>query len=229
MASISLSDRAGTRADWLSRQPQSSPWAVRSRPLARYRACSTRPAIAIGACLGIAVQLNMAGRGRSHDRERHGSCPRISVAVCTELHIDDAFRNQFHPIVGFAIAPQRELAFAAMRHVLERIALHFREGDGLNSMTEVSSSICRHAAMVAERILLSVEQAKNLRVHRRYRPAPLAWSLNWSAFMGDFCHLFSRSAVGLRAVREHSVTVNQYINRASEVSKLRWHICGAFQ
>jgi hypothetical protein len=28
--------------------------------------------------------------------------------------------------------------------------------------------------------------------------------------------------------RAHSVTVNQYINRQSELSKIGWHICWAF-
>ena len=101
----------------------------------------------------------MAGRGRRHDRERHRSAQNLGSGL-HRTHVDDAFRNQFHPIVGFAIAPQRELAFAAVRHILERIALHFREGDGLKFHDRGEFVHARHAAMVAERVLLSVEQRR---------------------------------------------------------------------
>jgi hypothetical protein len=79
--------------------------------------------------------------------------PRISVAVCTELTSTTPFGTS-------STQSQRELAFAPVRHVLERIALHFREGDGLKFHDRGEFVHGRHAAMVAERVLLSVEQRR---------------------------------------------------------------------
>jgi hypothetical protein len=82
--------------------------------------------------------------------------PKTSVAVCTVL-IHTPWEPA-PPIVGLAIAPQREFAFAAMRHVHEEVTRHFRERDGFELGYGGEFVHAGHAAMVAEGILLGVEQ-----------------------------------------------------------------------
>ena len=98
-----------------------------------------RPRAAVGAGFGFAVQLDVIGRGRNHDRERHGRAQN-AVAVCTELTSTTPFGTSSTQSNASRLrrrvnspSPPCAMFVVSRRHV--------RESDGFEFRTVVSSSM----------------------------------------------------------------------------------------
>ena len=107
--------------------------------------------------LAVGMQRSMTGAGRHHDRIWHLSAQNLGRGF-DGADVGDSARHELDPVERLAIAPQRELAVGAIRHVVVGGSGEPGVGHGFEIESVLELVHAGNAAVISKWILLRAQQ-----------------------------------------------------------------------